>query len=71
MATMEKRKLGFAAMAVEAQRRLASLGGRAAHAQGKAHKWDREAAVAAGRKGGIASQARAAARRTSIVTDKA
>ena len=80
---MERQKTGFAAMTPEAQRHIASLGGRAAHAQGKAHKWDREAAVAAGRKGGRASQAKrlAAWRRvmdnkimnalTAAVTDKA
>jgi len=46
---------GFAAMSVEKQRAIARLGGKAAHAQGKAYEWDSHAASAAGRKGGAAS----------------
>jgi len=46
---------GFAAMDPERQRELASRGGRASHAKGTGHEWDREAARDAGRKGGIAS----------------
>ena len=36
----------------EKQREIARLGGRAAHAQGKAHEFTSEEAKAAGRKGG-------------------
>jgi uncharacterized protein len=52
------RKLqGFAAMDPAKQRALASLGGKAAHAQGRAHEWTVEQARAAGRKGGGARHA--------------
>lgn len=43
---------GFASMNKEKQRRIASLGGKKAHATGRAHKWTTEEARAAGRKGG-------------------
>ena len=36
------------------QRQIASLGGKAAHEQGKAHEWTIAAARTAGRKGGEA-----------------
>ena len=51
----KKAKRGFAAMSPEQRRRIASMGGKAA-ARGNGHKWTREEAVAAGRKGGLASQ---------------
>jgi general stress protein YciG len=54
---------GFAGMDGEAQRRLASLGGKAAHAKGTAHEWNSETAKAAGRRGGLMTQARRKARR--------
>lgn len=42
----------------EAQRKLiASLGGKTAHATGRAHQWTTETARLAGREGGIRSQA--------------
>ena len=41
------------------QRRIASMGGKAAHAKGTAHEWSREQARAAGRKGGLARARRA------------
>jgi hypothetical protein len=50
MPSMAKR--GFAALSPEKQREIARLGGRAAHAQGKAHEFTSEEAKAAGRKGG-------------------
>jgi general stress protein YciG len=50
---MPKSKRGFAAMSQEQQQIIASLGGKAAHAQGKAHTWTREEAQRAGRKGGL------------------
>jgi len=39
----------------EKQRRIASKGGKAAHAKGRAHEWTVEEAREAGRKGGSAS----------------
>ncbi|MDL2284992.1 hypothetical protein LJC19_07635 [Oxalobacter sp. OttesenSCG-928-P03] len=47
-------KRGFAAMSKERQREISSMGGRAAHAQGKAHVFTSEEARIAGRKGGAA-----------------
>lgn len=43
---------GFATMDPEKQRVIASKGGKSAHAKGRAHQWNREEAVAAGKKGG-------------------
>jgi general stress protein YciG len=39
----------------EKQRQIASKGGKAAHAKGRAHEWTVEEAREAGRKGGAAS----------------
>jgi len=36
----------------ERQRKIASYGGKCAHAYGKAHEWDEEEASIAGKKGG-------------------
>jgi general stress protein YciG len=47
-------KRGFAAMAPERQREIASKGGRLAHVQGRAHQFTSEQARAAGAKGGAA-----------------
>ncbi len=49
---------GFASMSAEKKREIASKGGKAAHAQGTAHKWTSEEAQAAGRKGGSISRRR-------------
>lgn len=46
---------GFAAMDDDEQRRIASEGGKAAHAKGTAHEFDSEEAKKAGRKGGQAT----------------
>jgi len=46
---------GFASMTKEERRRIASLGGKAAHRRGTAHEWTSEEAQRAGRKGGTAS----------------
>ena len=43
---------GFAGLTPEKQREIASAGGKASHASGKAHKWTAEEAAAAGRIGG-------------------
>lgn len=42
---------GFSSMDPELQREYASLGGRTAHKNGKAHTWTSETAREAGRKG--------------------
>jgi uncharacterized protein len=47
-----KRSRGFAAMNLEEQRASASLGGQAAHEQGKAHEFTRQEARHAGQIGG-------------------
>jgi uncharacterized protein len=49
-----KSKRGFASMDEGLQRRIASAGGRAAHASGNAHQWTRAEASEAGKKGGRA-----------------
>ena len=49
---------GFASMSAEKKREIASKGGKAAHAQGTAHKWTSAEAQAAGRKGGSISRRR-------------
>jgi general stress protein YciG len=45
-------KRGFAALDPEKQKEIARLGGKAAHAQGKAHEFTSEEAREAGKKGG-------------------
>ena len=47
---------GFASMTPEKKREIASMGGKAAHKLGVAHKWDSESARIAGRKGGAKSR---------------
>lgn len=47
-----KRNGGFAAMPSEKVRQIASMGGKAAHALGTAHKFTSAEAQAAGRRGG-------------------
>jgi general stress protein YciG len=49
-----KRTGGFASMDPNKQRAIASRGGKAAHAQGRAHEFTVEEARSAGRKGGEA-----------------
>lgn len=51
-ASQEPRPRGFAAMTPEMHKAIASKGGKAAHSRGVAHKFTREEASAAGRKGG-------------------
>jgi general stress protein YciG len=43
---------GFAGMSPDRQRAIASLGGKAAHRKGTAHRWTPDEAAAFGRKGG-------------------
>jgi general stress protein YciG len=47
-----KSSRGFASMDLGKQREIASKGGKAAHAQGRAHEFTADEARAAGRKGG-------------------
>jgi general stress protein YciG len=54
MDTRMTTKRGFAALDPDKQREIARLGGRAAHAQGRAHEFTSEEAREAGRKGGEA-----------------
>lgn len=49
---MSKSRKGFASLSKEKQREIASMGGKAAHAMGKAHEWTAEEAQINGRKGG-------------------
>jgi len=59
---------GFAGMDAEQQRRIASAGGRAAHASGHAHEFTSEEAREAGRKGGeVRSQRGRASGTTAMV----
>jgi hypothetical protein len=53
-----KSRRGFAGMTAEAVHRIASQGGKAAHAAGTAHEFTAEEAKAAGRLGGLAAQRR-------------
>lgn len=46
------KKMGFAKMTPEERKRLASLGGKAAHAAGTAHEWNSIEAAKAGKIGG-------------------
>jgi general stress protein YciG len=46
---------GFASQTPERRREIASMGGKKAHALGKAHRWTPEEARAAGRLGGLVS----------------
>lgn len=54
-------KRGFASMDPQRQREIASLGGKAAHASGKAHEFNTAEAREAGRKGGRAGRRNASA----------
>jgi general stress protein YciG len=55
-----KSNRGFASMDPERLRELASSGGKAAHRNGKAHRWNTKEAREAGKKGGaIVAQDRA------------
>jgi uncharacterized protein len=51
-------KRGFASMDPERQREIASMGGKHAHAIGKAHKYNTETGKVAGKMGGQRPRAR-------------
>ncbi len=53
---MTKQPRGFAVMDADKQRRIASAGGKAAHANGHGHEWTSAEARVAGRKGGHVSR---------------
>ncbi len=57
----EKKPRGFALLDPRVHREESSKGGRTTHALGKLHKWDRETAAVAGRKGAAVTHARRAA----------
>ena len=67
-----KRHTGFATLAPERQRELASLGGKKAHELKAAHEWTTETARSAGMKGGRAvSRDREHMRRIGAIGGKA
>jgi general stress protein YciG len=49
---------GFASMSPERVKEIASMGGKAAHANGTAHQFTSEEAKVAGRKGGLRARKR-------------
>lgn len=51
-ASPARQKRGFALLSPERRAEIASLGGRQAHREGKAHKFTSQTAREAGRKGG-------------------
>jgi general stress protein YciG len=59
---------GFASMSSARQRKIASQGGKVAHAKGVAHEWTRPEARDAGREGGIATHRNRRARLTGAET---
>ncbi len=61
---------GFRSMSPERRREIASKGGKAAHAAGKAHVFTHEEAVAAGRKGGSAYSKRNVSRYSRMSTEE-
>lgn len=54
---MEKAQRGFAVMDPTKRAEIASKGGKAAHAAGTAHRFTKEEAALAGKKGGLAPHA--------------
>jgi uncharacterized protein len=48
-----KQKRGFALLSHDRRKRVASLGGKIAHVNGRAHEFTSESARIAGRKGGL------------------
>lgn len=54
--TPQKKPRGFAAISPERRREISALGGKAAHQLGRAHTFNHDEAVKAGRIGGQASR---------------
>lgn len=69
MTETTKRPRGFAAMDRDAVRAIGRKGGKAAHAQGRAHEFTREEAKIAGKKGGAATREKLAKMRSSAPTE--
>ncbi len=55
--SVPKQRRGFALLTPEERRQIAKRGGHAAHEAGTAHRWTKESAAEAGRKGGSAPHA--------------
>lgn len=55
---------GFAGMSEARRQEVAAQGGRAAHANGTAHRWTKDTAAVAGRKGGLQTTQRRRERST-------
>lgn len=62
-----KSNRGFASMTPEQRRKLASMGGKAAHAAGTAHEWTPAEAREAGRKGGLSTGRRGKNLETALI----
>ena len=56
MEEQPKKRQGFAALTLEKRKEIAASGGRKAQLNGYAHRWTREQAREAGRKGGAISR---------------
>jgi general stress protein YciG len=54
--TSTKQRKGFAVLPLEERRRIARLGGQAVRPENRAYSKNRELAVEAGRKGGLAAR---------------
>lgn len=52
----DKHKVGFQLLSPERMREIASMGGKKANELGRGHKWNRQEASIAGRKGGALSK---------------
>jgi general stress protein YciG len=62
----KKHLRGFASLSTEKKREIASMGGKTAHTLGRAHRWTKQEASIAGRKGGKISRKRGPNARRSI-----
>jgi general stress protein YciG len=62
----QKQRCGFAAMDPEKQRRIASMGGKAAHKKGTAHEFTIEEARRAGKLGGVAAHKKGTAHQFTV-----
>jgi uncharacterized protein len=67
---MAKSDRGFASMDVTLRSRIASLGGKAAHAKGTAHRWTSAEAAEAGRRGGLRKKASRAREASHVEEDR-
>ena len=62
--------MGFHKLTPEQRKKVASMGGKAAHKQGKAHKWSSEEAKIAGTKGGKISKRRPVKRPDTTIVEE-